>query len=75
MGAKRTPGTGNPTSDLSNLCLAITEHAPLPIATVERAGHIVRALCHPLLPPDGSAHASRQPEGARDRTDTGSQRG
>ncbi len=42
MGAKRTPGTGNPTSDLSNLCLAITEHAPLPIATVERAGHIVR---------------------------------
>ena len=29
-------------SDLSSLCLAIAEHAPLPMATVEGAGHIVR---------------------------------
>lgn len=29
-------------SDLPSLCLAITEHAPLPIATVEGATHIVR---------------------------------
>ena len=28
--------------DLSSLCLAITEHAPLPMATVEGASHIVR---------------------------------
>ncbi|MBC8096339.1 MAG: PAS domain-containing protein [Akkermansiaceae bacterium] len=28
--------------DLPSLCLAITEHAPLPIATVEGATHIVR---------------------------------
>ncbi len=31
-----------PTPDLSSLCLAITEHAPLPMATVEGASHIVR---------------------------------
>jgi signal transduction histidine kinase/ActR/RegA family two-component response regulator len=41
MGAKRTPGTRNPPSDLSSLCLA-TEHAPLPMVTVEGASHIVR---------------------------------
>jgi two-component sensor histidine kinase len=29
-------------SDLSSLCLAITEHAPLPMATLEGANHIVR---------------------------------
>jgi signal transduction histidine kinase len=28
--------------DLSSLCLVITEHAPLPMATVEQASHIVR---------------------------------
>ena len=28
--------------DLSSLCLAITEHAPLPMLTVEGAGHVVR---------------------------------
>ena len=27
--------------DLSSLCVAITEHAPLPMATVEGASHIV----------------------------------
>ncbi len=31
-----------PGLDLPSLCLAITEHAPLPIATVEGATHIVR---------------------------------
>ena len=31
-----------PPADLPSLCLAITEHAPLPIATVEGATHIVR---------------------------------
>jgi PAS domain S-box-containing protein len=38
------------TPDLPGLCLAITEHAPLPIASVEGATHIVRyvnpAFCH-----------------------------
>ena len=49
--------TMNPTSapahqppDLSSLCQAITEHAPLPMAAVEGASHIVRyvnpAFCH-----------------------------
>jgi PAS domain S-box-containing protein len=42
MGAKPTPGTGNQPLDLSSLCLAITEHAPLPMATVEGSSHIVR---------------------------------
>ena len=42
MGAKPTPGTGNPPPDWSSLCLAVTEHAPLPMATVEGASHIVR---------------------------------
>jgi len=40
MGAERT--TALQTPDLPSLCLAITEHAPLPIATVEGATHIVR---------------------------------
>jgi len=31
-----------PPPELSSLCLAITEHAPLPMATVEGATHIVR---------------------------------
>ena len=30
--------------DLSSLCLAATEHSPLPMATVEGAGHIVRQV-------------------------------
>src|SRR5678815_4374446 len=34
--------TPAPALDLPRLCLAITEHAPLPIATVEGATHIVR---------------------------------
>ena len=42
-------------SDLSSLCLAITEHAPLPMATVEGASHIVRyvnpAFCRLLDKP------------------------
>ncbi|MDP2606644.1 MAG: response regulator [Deltaproteobacteria bacterium] len=42
MGAKPTPGTGNQPPDLSRLGRAITEHAPLPMATVEGASHIVR---------------------------------
>jgi hypothetical protein len=39
MGAKRAPGTRNQPPDLSSLCLATTEHAPLPMATVEGASH------------------------------------
>jgi two-component system CheB/CheR fusion protein len=34
--------TPDPVFDLPSLCLAITEHAPLPIAMVEGATHIVR---------------------------------
>src|SRR5580693_5924353 len=34
--------TPDPALDLPSLCLAITEHAPLPMATVEGAAHIVR---------------------------------
>ena len=40
MGAERT--TADKPPDLSSLCLAITEHAPFPIVTVEGAGHVVR---------------------------------
>jgi signal transduction histidine kinase len=42
MAAKSTPGTGEQPLDLSSLGLSITEHAPLPMATVEGARHIVR---------------------------------
>ena len=42
MGAKTTPAAANQAPDLSSLGLASTEHAPLPMATVEGAGHIVR---------------------------------
>jgi signal transduction histidine kinase len=42
MGAKPTSAPAPPPPDLPSLCLAITEHAPLPIATVEGATHIVR---------------------------------
>ena len=40
MGAKLKPADRLP--DLSNFCAAITEHAPLPMATVEGGTHIVR---------------------------------
>jgi PAS domain S-box-containing protein len=42
MGTKPTPGAGHQPTDLSSLCLSITEHAPLPMATVEGAKHMVR---------------------------------
>jgi signal transduction histidine kinase len=38
MGAKPTPGTGNPPPDRSSLCPAVPERAPLPMATAEGAG-------------------------------------
>jgi signal transduction histidine kinase len=38
--AKRSSAEKSP--DLSRFCIAITEHAPLPMATVEGATHIVR---------------------------------
>src|SRR3954470_22318448 len=41
--------------ELPSLCLAMTEHSPLPIATVEGATHIVRyanaAFCHLMRKP------------------------
>jgi PAS domain S-box-containing protein len=40
MDAERT--TGDKPPDLSSLCLVIVEHAPLPMATVEGATHVVR---------------------------------
>ena len=53
MVAEPTPAS--PLPDLPSLCLAITEHAPLPIATVEGATHIVRyanpAFCRLLDEP------------------------
>lgn len=50
------PSSGvNREVDLRSLCLAITEHAPLPMATVEGATHIVRyanpAFCRMLDEP------------------------
>lgn len=42
MAAKPTPGTGNPPPDLSSLGHSLIEHAPLSMATVEGACHIVR---------------------------------
>ena len=42
MVAQLTAGKGDPSADLSRLSLAFTEHAPLPMATVEGATHIVR---------------------------------
>jgi PAS domain S-box-containing protein len=54
MKTKPTPGISQP-PDLRGLCEAITEHAPLPMATVEGAGHIVRyanpAFCRLLRKP------------------------
>ncbi|MDP2817606.1 MAG: ATP-binding protein [Polaromonas sp.] len=42
MKADPTSALAHPPPDLPGLCLAITEHAPLPMATVEGASHIVR---------------------------------
>jgi PAS domain-containing protein len=42
MEAKPTPGTRNPALELSSLCFAMNEHAPLPMAMVEGADHLVR---------------------------------
>ena len=54
MKAKPTSGISQP-PDLQGLCEAITEHAPLPMATVEGAGQIVRyanpAFCRLLGKP------------------------
>jgi signal transduction histidine kinase len=56
MPAKPTPGTENQPSGLSGFCLAITEHAPLPMAMIEGASHIVRcvnpAFCRLLDKPE-----------------------
>jgi hypothetical protein len=51
MAAKPTSAHQPP--DLLILCLGITEHAPLPMATVEGASHIVRYVNPRLLPPVG----------------------
>jgi PAS domain S-box-containing protein len=49
------PDSTNPLIDLSSFCLAVTEHAPLPIATVEGTTHIVRyvnpAFCRMMNKP------------------------
>jgi len=54
MKTKPTPGISQP-PDLRGLCAAITEHAPLPMATVEGVGQIVRyanpAFCRLLGKP------------------------
>ena len=42
MGAKPTSGTGNQRPDLSSRALAGIDRAPLPMAAVEGAGHIMR---------------------------------
>ncbi len=44
MGAELTSDTGIQPPDMSSLCLAVTEHAPLPMASVEGASHIVRCV-------------------------------
>jgi hypothetical protein len=50
-----TPTSAHQPPDLSSLCLAITEHAPLPMATAEGASPIVRyvnpAFCRLLDKP------------------------
>ena len=55
MGAE--PTTDSPLPDLANLCLAITQYAPLPMVTLEGATRIVRygnpAFCRMMgLPPE-----------------------
>jgi signal transduction histidine kinase len=42
MAERETTTSANQPSDWSGLCLAFTEHAPLPMATVEGATHLVR---------------------------------
>jgi signal transduction histidine kinase len=42
MAERETTTSANKPSDWSGLCLAFTEHAPLPMATVEGATHLVR---------------------------------
>jgi len=44
MTPQPTPGTGIPPPDLSSLWFTLTERAPLPMATVEGTGHILRHL-------------------------------
>jgi signal transduction histidine kinase len=55
MGEKRSTPTQNPPLDLSSLCLAFMQNAPLPMATVEGATHILRyanpAFCSLLNKP------------------------
>ena len=55
MALKPTSTSAHQPPDLSSLCLAITEHAPLPMATVEGTSHIVRyvnpAFCRLLDKP------------------------
>jgi len=50
------PTISGPSLDLPSLCLALTRHAPLPIATVEGATHIVRfanpAFCRLMNEPE-----------------------
>ena len=68
MAAKPTSAHQPP--NLLSLCLAITEHAPLPMATVEGASHIVRyvnpAFCRLLDKPSeqlvGKPFAEMLPE-------------
>ncbi len=70
MGAKSTPGTGDQPPDLWSLCLPVAEHAPLPMAAVEGASHIVRyvnpAFCRLLDKPGeelvGKPFAEKMPE-------------
>lgn len=70
MGAKSKPSTGNQPPDLWSLCLPVTEHAPLPMAAVEGASHIVRyvnpAFCRLLDKPReelvGKPFAEKMPE-------------
>jgi PAS domain S-box-containing protein len=55
MGAKPKPDLGNLPPDFSSLALALTERAPLAMATVEGASHIIRyvnpAFCRLIAQP------------------------
>ncbi|MGA2657023.1 MAG: ATP-binding protein [Verrucomicrobiota bacterium] len=44
MERKPTPCTTSHPPDWASFCLAVTEHAPLPMAMVEGVGHIVRCV-------------------------------
>ena len=71
MGAKSIPATGSQPADMSSLYLAVTERAPLPMASVEGAGHIVRyvnpAFCRLIDKPEeqliGKAFSQMLPDG------------